>query len=143
MARTIPSRDQVTDTQPLRLDVAAALAFPDGSMGASGLRREAEKGRLAIERIAGKDYTTLRAIEEMRRICRVPPKEPACGSSLKNATHQEASASGQYGSSATARAKSALDALLATAKAPSKPSRPTSPGNTKPRATAAVIPLKS
>ena len=48
---------------PLRLDVAAALAYPDGSMTASGLRREAGRGRLAIERIAGKDYTTLAAIE--------------------------------------------------------------------------------
>jgi hypothetical protein len=49
-------------TTPLRLDVVA-LAFPDGSMGASGLRREAAKGRLAVEHFAGKDYPTLQAIE--------------------------------------------------------------------------------
>jgi hypothetical protein len=53
------------------------MAFPDGSMTASGLRREAGRGRLDITRIAGKDYTTLRAIEEMRVLCRVPPKVPA------------------------------------------------------------------
>jgi hypothetical protein len=51
--------------------VAAALAFPDGSMTASGLRREAARGRLVIERIAGKDYTTLANIERMREQCRV------------------------------------------------------------------------
>ena len=44
---------------PLRLKIAAALAYPDGSMTASGLRREAGRGRLVIERTAGKDYTTL------------------------------------------------------------------------------------
>jgi hypothetical protein len=39
---------------PLRLEIAAALAYPDGSMTASGLRREAGRGRLAIERVAGR-----------------------------------------------------------------------------------------
>ena len=64
--------DKVKPDAPLRLDVAAALAYPDGSMTVSGLRREAAKGRLAIERVAGKDYTTLAAIEDMRVLCRVP-----------------------------------------------------------------------
>ena len=36
---------------PLRLDVAAKAAFPFGDMTASGLRREAQRGRLVIERI--------------------------------------------------------------------------------------------
>jgi hypothetical protein len=52
---------------PLRVHVAARRAFPDGTMTASGLRREAKRGRLVIERIAGKDYTTLAHIERMRR----------------------------------------------------------------------------
>src|SRR5690349_715012 len=51
---------------PLRLSIAAKVAFPDGSMTASGLRREAQRGRLVIERVAGKDYTTLAAIKDMR-----------------------------------------------------------------------------
>jgi hypothetical protein len=38
---------------------ATALAFPDGSMTASRLHRECSRGRLVIERIAGKDHTTL------------------------------------------------------------------------------------
>ena len=66
-----PSRESITPDTPLRLSVAAALAYPDGSMTASGLRREANRGRLAIERTAGKDYTTLANIERMRQLCRV------------------------------------------------------------------------
>lgn len=39
---------------------------------ASGLRKEAARGNLAIERMAGKDFVTLAAIEEMRERCRTP-----------------------------------------------------------------------
>jgi hypothetical protein len=77
---TLPPRDQIANDTPLRLNIAAALAYPDGSMTASGLRREATKGRLAIERVAGKDYTTLAAIEDMRALCRVARKAPVSGS---------------------------------------------------------------
>src|SRR6266568_7579789 len=77
---SIPPPEKVTPDTPLRLEIAAALAFPDGSMTASGLRREGARGRLAIERIAGKDYTTLANIERMRELCRVEAKVPDCGS---------------------------------------------------------------
>jgi hypothetical protein len=40
MRAKIPSRDQVGWDTPLRLNVAAALAFPDGTMTAHGERRE-------------------------------------------------------------------------------------------------------
>src|SRR6478736_1622252 len=70
----IPPADQVSPDTPLRLGVAAAIAFPDGSMTAAGLRREAARGRLVIERIAGKDFTTLANIERMRQLCRVQEK---------------------------------------------------------------------
>lgn len=60
---------------PLRLSLAAKLAFPDGSMTASGLRREAARGRLRIERIANKDFVTLAEIKRMRELCRVPPSD--------------------------------------------------------------------
>jgi len=86
----LPPRDQIADDTPLRLDVAAALAYPDDSMTASGLRREAARGRLAIERVAGKDYTTLAAIEEMRGLCRVPQKAPVSGSVPKNESRRHA-----------------------------------------------------
>jgi hypothetical protein len=72
----LPSRDEIGPGTPLRLAVAAGLAFPDGTMTASGLRREAARGRLLIERIAGKDYTTLANIERMRELCRVEAKVP-------------------------------------------------------------------
>ena len=40
MRQSVPPRGEVKPDTPLRLSVAAALAFPDGSMTASGLRRE-------------------------------------------------------------------------------------------------------
>jgi hypothetical protein len=57
----LPARSGIDEHAPLRLAVAAAIAYPDGSMKASGLRREHAKGRLVIERTAGKDYTTIAA----------------------------------------------------------------------------------
>jgi len=74
MRSRVPELDKVKPNTPLRLDVAAAIVFPDGSMTACGLRKEAGRGRLVIERIAGKDYTTLAAIERMRELCRQNPK---------------------------------------------------------------------
>ena len=62
---------------PIRLDRAAKIAFPDGSMTAKGLRKERDKGRLLTEIIAGKEYTTLGAIDRMRELCRVQPRAPA------------------------------------------------------------------
>lgn len=38
MGKSLPPRSEVKPNTPLRLSVAAALAFPDGSMTASGLR---------------------------------------------------------------------------------------------------------
>jgi|ERR1700722_5084592 hypothetical protein len=65
---------------PLRLARAAELVFPDGGMTASGLRKEAAKGRLTIYRIANKDFATLAAIEDMLAACRVDqPKRPRTG----------------------------------------------------------------
>ena len=75
----LPSREQIGPETPLRLSVAAALAFPDKSMTVSGLRREAARGRLVVERIAGKDYTTLANIERMRELCRVEVRAPDSG----------------------------------------------------------------
>src|SRR6476646_8630364 len=87
----LPSHDEVGPDTPLRLGVAAALAFPDGSMTASGLRRESARGRLLIERIAGKDYTTLRAIQEMRERCRVTARAPGSGCSQPGGISTEGS----------------------------------------------------
>ena len=62
----MPEASVIGDDTLLRLGVAAALEFPDGSMSAAGLRREAQHGRLKVWRIAGKDYTTKQALKEMR-----------------------------------------------------------------------------
>jgi hypothetical protein len=105
---------------PLRLKVAAAVAFPDGSMTASGLRREAARGRLVVERIAGKDYTTLTAIEEMRTKCRRLNNPPICGSG------QPGQSAPPSGLSSTSDATSALAAARATTKALKERSKRTS-----------------
>jgi hypothetical protein len=119
---------------PLRLDAAAALAFPDGSMTVSGFRREAARGRLEVERIAGKDYTTLAAIERMRELCRLPPKAPGSGSG-------EMPTAPAYGSSRMADNDTALVAARMTAKALKSGSPPTSPPNMRRRG-ANVISIK-
>ena len=77
---------QLDPDAPLRLSIAAKLAFPDGSMTASGLRREAARGRLRIERIANKDFVTLAEIKRMRELCRVPASELGLESAPTNLT---------------------------------------------------------
>jgi hypothetical protein len=143
MVRTLPEMHKIQPNTPLRLDIAAALAFPDGSMTASGLRREAAKGRLVIERVAGKDFTTLAAIEDMRALCRVPQKASVSGFAPKTEIPMVPSESAQFGSFEMDRARSARAALQKIARAPSEPSASTSPPSISPTENAAVIPLKS
>src|SRR5262245_40904316 len=101
MANKCPAREDIGDDQPVRLAVAAALAFPDGSMTASGLRREAARGRLVVERIAGKDYTTLANIELMREGSYAASKQ-------RRPSLAAASATGPCGSFVTAASNEAL-----------------------------------
>lgn len=90
--KTISQAD-VTPTTPLRLSTAASLAFPDGSMSVTGLRGEAAKGRLRIEKIAGRLFTTLEAIEEMRELCRVAPNPLASTSDIERVVRPSMSSS--------------------------------------------------
>src|ERR1700744_1517716 len=99
MQRSLPAPDTLKPDTPLRLEVAAAIAFPDGSMSASGLRRERDRGRLTTEQIAGKDYTTLANIERMRELCRVVAKDHVSISAERGMT--AAANMPQSGSSAT------------------------------------------
>ena len=99
----------ITPETPLRLSVAAKIAFPDGSMTVSGLRREAGRGRLIIEQIAGKHYTTLANIERMRELCRVRPKVHESGYDHRDETKPVK----PCGSSSTATDRSPHDALRA------------------------------
>jgi hypothetical protein len=101
-ASRIPELDAIGPETPLRLAVAAALAYPDGSMAASGLRREASRGRLVIERTAGKDYTTLASIERMRVLCREEHSRRVSGYVKPNMTAPAGSPMPPSGSSRTA-----------------------------------------
>ena len=107
----------------------------------SGLRREASRGRLAIMRIAGKDFTTLAAIQEMMEKCRVREKVLIYGSDQLVETSQ-APLIAPDGSSKTTDTKSALAAAQATAQKLKESSRDTSRRNTSRRG-ANVISLKS
>src|SRR5262245_32039142 len=71
---------EVGPDTPLRLDVAVKLAFPVGGMDVAGFRKERDRGNLVVEKIANKEFTTLRHIEAMREKCRVKPREPGFGS---------------------------------------------------------------
>jgi hypothetical protein len=117
MRKIIPPRECITPEMPLRLDIAAAMGYPDGSMTASGLRREAQRGRLVIERVAGKDYTTLAYIEQMRALCRVEIKDLDFGSDRHAETTKEPTK--RFGRSSTGANMSPRDALKAKLNVPS------------------------
>jgi hypothetical protein len=77
--------DNVPPDVPLRLEDAVKFGFPQGGMTISGLRREARAGRLIIEKIANKHFTTLRAIEAMRELCRVKVEDRIYGGAKSGA----------------------------------------------------------
>ena len=116
----IAANDNIHPDDPLRLDDAIKFGFPHGGMTVSGLRREAKAGRLVIEKIANKHFTTLRAIEEMRKLCRAKDNRPVSG----YVPHEESEV--QCGSLSTTEARSARAALLATTQALRERSKPTS-----------------
>jgi hypothetical protein len=111
MKRDVESLQEVSPDAPLRLGIAAGLAYPDGSMTASGLRKEAGRGRLAIECVAGKDYTILRAIAEMRKKCLLEPKGRGSGVGRNADQPVENLSPERPGSSSTLDAISPQDAL--------------------------------
>ena len=117
----LPSRPGL-DT-PLRLEQAVKLAFPFGGMTVSGLRREAARGRLMIEMIAGKQFTTLRNIGHMRELCLVEQRVPV-------STSASVGDAKPCGSSSTEKTKSALAAAQVIAEALKRPSQPISPKST-------------
>jgi hypothetical protein len=129
--------ETITPTTPLRLEVAAELGFPDGSMTASSLRRLVVAKKLAHEKIAGKYFVTLSAIEEMRALCRVPAKVP-------DSPSKKPETDSQPGSSETDNARSALDAMNAIAEELKENLRPTSSkSTTRKKRSAKVIQMAS
>jgi hypothetical protein len=97
---------------PLRLEDALKRAFPAGGITVAGLRKEIGRGRLDVEVIAGKQFTTLRAIEKMRELCRVQKVQDS-GLSRKSGKAESSNAS-PPGVSETDRARSALAARRPT-----------------------------
>ena len=132
---------QLDEKAPLRLSVAAGIAFPDGSMGASGLRKERDAGRLQTELIAGKEYVTLAAIAAMRELCRGRRKGRARSGVPKAQGPAESYVAERAGSSAMEQPSLALAAALATANTLKNGSPNTSPRNTNPPASGAVTRL--
>ncbi|CAX25985.1 Excisionase [Methylorubrum extorquens DM4] len=127
MSRSIGSIDptRITQTSPLRLEVAASLAYPDGSMTANGLRTEAARGNLRIEKTAGRFYTTLADIERMRERCRVQESAHAYGSA-PSAFATGRSSQTRPGSFSTEESISPRDALMAKLRSPNSGSQSTS-----------------
>jgi hypothetical protein len=104
------TQSDITHDTPLFLGVAAAVAFPDGTVSAMTLRAEAARGKLAIFRIGKKYYTTLGSIEKMvAEKCRVLPKVPTSICAAGPGANQ-------LGSSGTEGMKSAQVALQASVK---------------------------
>ena len=127
------NRAHITDDTPLRLEKALELAFPTGGMTVSGLRKERDRGTLAVEMIAGKEFTTLADIREMRRKCRERQKDQGSIPSQKGGTRKPAkSLSKPSGSSATETLNEARASALQIAERLQKKQMMPS-GNTSPR----------
>jgi hypothetical protein len=105
------NRAEITRDTPLRLADAVKIAFPMGGMTIAGLRRERDRNRLVIEKIAGKEFTTLAHIERMRELCREEARAPDFSLSPPAETRAEKSPTEQPGSSETTVGISAQAAL--------------------------------
>jgi hypothetical protein len=143
MRKPLPPLNSLKPDTPLRLAVAAALAFPDGSITESSLRKACTRRELEHEILRGKYHTTLAAINEWRARCRVQPKGLADGFARKSATRTARSASARSESSETDHARSARAALQKILKAPSGRSANTSPASISPTVGANVVQIRS
>jgi hypothetical protein len=108
---TYRAQPEITPNTPLRLADAVKIAFPMGGMTVAGLRRERDRDRLVIEKIAGKEFTTLAHIERMRELCRGEAKVQGSSLRLPAETKAERLLTRQPGSSETTDATSAQAAL--------------------------------
>jgi hypothetical protein len=107
-----PANDNIDPNAPLRLAVAAEHAFPFGGMTASGLRKKRDRGRLTTWMIAGKEYTTINSIEEMKQLCRVEAEDHTSGCE-KSDGRKASSSLVRTGSSSRTGSISPRDAMLA------------------------------
>jgi hypothetical protein len=133
---SIPERDKVSLNTPLRLDIAARLYFPDGSISGRSLEKEAAKGNLQVMRIAGKSFTTLDDLASMCNRCRTRSNLPDSICERPETTEAPSGSSSTTASSiAQGRAKKISQELKR---------RSLTISHTKPdQPSAKVIPLKS
>jgi integrase len=110
---SVKSSVVVPPDAPLRLAEAVKIAFPMGGMTVSGLRREIARQRLTVEVVANKQFVTLAAIEEMRKLCRVKAKAPVSGSGQNDETRLAPSPTPPLGSSSTPENSTPRNALKA------------------------------
>ncbi len=115
---SFPCPPGVNPDTPLRLSKAVAIAFPDGSLKPSTLMTEHQRGNLELEKIGGRWFVTLRAINEMRKKCRVVVNRPGFGSENEQVVRP-------YTSSLTEAERSARAAALIAAERLKKRSRAT------------------
>src|SRR3974390_1241107 len=105
------TQPEITPNTPLRLADAVKMAFPMVGRTVAGLRRERDRNRLVIEKIAGKEFTTLAHIERMRELCRGEAREPNSSLRQPAATRAETSPTERPGSLETTDGMSAQAAL--------------------------------
>jgi len=138
----------ITDNTPLRLERALEIGFPEGGMSVSGLRKERDRGTLAVMMIAGKEFTTLADLREMMIRCRERQKDQGFTPSRKHATRKPGSSSRTLsGSSETGALSAARASALQIAERLQRKQK-TPLVNTSPRGTghlesATVVPIQS
>ncbi|MER2249709.1 hypothetical protein ABS772_07245 [Methylorubrum podarium] len=107
----IPDRSEITADTPLSLDVAARIAFPDGSMSGLALRNAATRGDLGHAKLGGRVYTTLADIERMVAACWVRAEPRRSGRRRTSAENVEVK---EEAGAATARALQIAENLRQT-----------------------------
>ena len=123
-------QETIDPNQPLRLETAARLKFPDGSVSVAALRKLIKSDRLVAWRVAGKDLTSIHELDRMLERCRVTKNLPDFGTeSLARQRMAEAPKTGP-GSSSTVDVKSAQAAAKATLEALKRRLPRTSPNAT-------------
>jgi hypothetical protein len=140
--------DTVDQNKPMPLEMAARVAFPDGSMTVSGLRNEIRKGNLEASKVAGRIWTTVNNIERLMQRCSITE---AAGDAARDrnsiCANRNDPAASSDGSSSTAppadnESSEALAHLNQIAQRLRKPSRPTLPQSMSPTL-GKVVPIKS
>ncbi|RWX63619.1 excisionase [Mesorhizobium sp. M4B.F.Ca.ET.089.01.1.1] len=111
-------------------------------MTVKGLRKERGRGRLTTEIIANKEYTTVTAIEEMRRLCRALAKELALSGGTNTGKKDGSLMQRAAGTSKMAEGDIALAALDLTLQRLKSNSRPILLRSTRQRASATVTRIK-